>query len=121
VGRTKVRTSLPTSKFYFPDAKPQDVIIRGGEVSFHSFSNHTTALQTLYPQNLFPVQIENALTAHHYIREAAAVSVPDSHYGEVVGAWVVLEPHAKLSKQDVRQCVTEKMNPQVRVAISAYH
>lgn len=119
MGRTKVRTSLATSRIYLPEVKFQDIIIRGGEVSFHSFPYHTTASHTLYPQNLFPVQIENALTAHHYIREAAAVSVPDSHYGEVVGAWVVLEPHAKLSKQDVRQCVTEKMNPQVRVAISA--
>ncbi|KAL5476811.1 hypothetical protein ACEPAI_2997 [Sanghuangporus weigelae] len=47
----------------------KDVIIRGGE-------------------NLFPVQIENRITFHPAIREAAAVSVPDRKYGEVVGAWI---------------------------------
>ena len=42
-------------------------------------------------QNLFPVQIENVLTVHPEIREAAVVSVPDVKYGEVVGAWIVRE------------------------------
>src|ERR1700761_9069413 len=51
----------------------KDIIIRGGE-------------------NLFPVQIENVLTAHPAVLEAAAVSVPDTQYGEVVGAWIVPAP-----------------------------
>ncbi|KAG1737418.1 acetyl-CoA synthetase-like protein [Suillus lakei] len=71
----------------------KDIIIRGGE-------------------NLFPVQIENALTAHPSIREAAAVSVPDTKYGEVVGAWIVREPGTNMSRKDVRQTVSEGMNPQ---------
>ncbi|RPD78859.1 acyl-CoA synthetase [Lentinus tigrinus ALCF2SS1-7] len=53
----------------------KDIIIRGGE-------------------NLFPVQIENVLTAHPEIREAAVIAVPDPKYGEVVGAWLVREPHS---------------------------
>ncbi|KAJ2930971.1 hypothetical protein H1R20_g6124, partial [Candolleomyces eurysporus] len=73
----------------------KDIIIRGGE-------------------NLFPVQIENTLTAHHSIREAAVVSVPDPKYGEVVGAWIVREPGAevKLSRKEVRDVVWRGMNPQ---------
>ncbi|CAL1708944.1 unnamed protein product [Somion occarium] len=71
----------------------KDIIIRGGE-------------------NLFPVQIEDVLTAHPHIREAAAVAVPDPRYGEVVGAWVTLEDDAQLSRQQVRQTVAEGMNPQ---------
>ena len=63
---------------------------------------------------MFPVQIENVLTEHHGIREAAAVSVPDTRFGEVVGAWVVLEPHTELSREEVRKQVSENMNPQVR-------
>ena len=65
-------------------------------------------------QNLFPVQIENVLTAHPAVREAAAVAVPDAKLGEVVGAWVVREPHASLSREDVRSAVAAGMNPQVR-------
>ncbi|KAJ8584360.1 acetyl-CoA synthetase-like protein [Rhizopogon salebrosus TDB-379] len=71
----------------------KDIIIRGGE-------------------NLFPVQIENALTTHPSIREAAVVSVPDAKYVEVVGAWVVREPNTNMSREDVRRTVSETMNPQ---------
>ncbi|KAK0438327.1 uncharacterized protein EV420DRAFT_1280087 [Desarmillaria tabescens] len=72
----------------------KDIIIRGGE-------------------NLFPVQIENALTTHPGIHEAAAVAVPDIRYGEVVGAWVVRAPgHNDISKEEVRKVVSDAMNPQ---------
>ncbi|KAF8157017.1 hypothetical protein B0H34DRAFT_783221 [Crassisporium funariophilum] len=71
----------------------KDIIIRGGE-------------------NLFPVQIENAMTAHPAIREAAAVSVADPIYGEVVGAWIVREPNANISGEEVRSYVAQSMNPQ---------
>ncbi|KAF8970222.1 hypothetical protein BDZ97DRAFT_1694974 [Flammula alnicola] len=71
----------------------KDIIIRGGE-------------------NLFPVQIENAMTAHPEIREAAAVAVPDPVYGEIVAAWVVREPHTRITRQEVRQYVVDSMNPQ---------
>lgn len=77
------------------DCRPiQDIIIRGGE-------------------NLFPVQIENALTSNPSILEAAVVSVPDEKYGEVVGAWIRLRAGAKLSRESVRKIVWESMNPQV--------
>lgn len=59
------------------------------------------------------MQIENVLTEHPAIREAAAVSVPHSQLGEVVGAWVVLEPGTELSREEVRKQVAESMNPQV--------
>ncbi|KAI1798014.1 acyl-CoA synthetase [Ganoderma leucocontextum] len=71
----------------------KDIIIRGGE-------------------NLFPVQIENVLTVHPEIREAAVVAVPDPKYGEVVGAWIVREGNANMSKEEVRRVVVEGMNPQ---------
>ena len=65
-------------------------------------------------KNLFPVQIENVLTASLAILEAAAVSVPDSHYGEVVGTWIVRDPHLKpISREEVRNIVATSMNPQV--------
>ncbi|EKM56989.1 uncharacterized protein PHACADRAFT_208155 [Phanerochaete carnosa HHB-10118-sp] len=75
----------------------KDIIIRGGE-------------------NLFPVAIENVLTAHAGIREAVVVAVPHARLGEVVGAWVLREPGAPagaaLSAADVRQVVAQGMNPQ---------
>ena len=73
----------------------QDIIIRGGE-------------------NLFPVQIENALTSNPCVLEAAVVSVPDKRYGEVVGAWIRPKVGVTLSRESVRKTVWETMNPQVR-------
>ncbi|KAF8512662.1 acetyl-CoA synthetase-like protein [Hysterangium stoloniferum] len=73
-----------------------DIIIRGGE-------------------NLFPVQIENALTNHSSIREAAVIAVPDPVYGEVVGAWLVRKSdEPQISRTELRQWVGEQMNPQSR-------
>lgn len=72
----------------------KDLIIRGGE-------------------NLFPVQIENTLTEHHSIREAAVVAVPDPKFGEVVGAWIVREPGTDaLGREEIRALVRKSMNPQ---------
>lgn len=71
----------------------KDIIIRGGE-------------------NLFPVQIENALTAQESIQEAAVVSVPDEKYGEVVGAWIARRPGTSVSRESIREAVAKDMNPQ---------
>ncbi|KAE9391098.1 acetyl-CoA synthetase-like protein [Gymnopus androsaceus JB14] len=55
----------------------------------------------------------------HAIREAAIVAVPDGEYGEVVGAWIVRSTGAgsgRISRDDVRKMVREKMNPQTAPA-----
>jgi acyl-CoA synthetase (AMP-forming)/AMP-acid ligase II len=53
------------------------------------------------------------MTRHPAILEAAAVSVPDAKYGEVVGAWIVRQPDGIISRDEVRKCVSDNMNPQV--------
>lgn len=67
------------------------------------------------------MQIEDAMTRHSGILEAAAVSVPDARYGEVVGAWIVRrdtgEEGEMITKDEVRKFVSESMNPQVCVYI----
>ncbi|KAJ7145339.1 hypothetical protein C8R43DRAFT_890625 [Mycena crocata] len=71
----------------------QDIIIRGGE-------------------NLFPIQIENVILTHPEIEEAAVVAVPDSKFGEVVGAWIVRRPGSTITREAVRATVAQSMNPQ---------
>lgn len=72
-----------------------DIIIRGGE-------------------NLFPVQIENTITNHRSIREAAVVAVPDTTYGETVGVWVVRHANEPtITRFELKQWVGKRMNPQV--------
>lgn len=72
----------------------KDLIIRGGE-------------------NLSPVQIENCLTSHPDIVEAAVIAVPDARFGEVVGAWILLRTGAvALTQEDIAHWVKKNMNPQ---------
>jgi long-chain acyl-CoA synthetase len=39
--------------------------------------------------NVYPSEIENVLTAHPGVAEAAVVGIPDSGHGEVVGAYII--------------------------------
>ncbi|KAH7329856.1 hypothetical protein B0J17DRAFT_740524 [Rhizoctonia solani] len=72
----------------------KDLIIRGGE-------------------NLSPVQIENCLTSHPDIVEAAAIAVPDKRFGEVVGVWILLRPSAtSFTRKEAIDWVKSRMNPQ---------
>lgn len=62
--------------------RTKDLIIRGGV-------------------NIAPLEIDNVLMQHDKIREAAAVGVPDSIYGEEVVCYVVLKPDMSLEKEDI--------------------
>lgn len=42
--------------------------------------------------NVYPIEVENALSAHPAVREAAVVGVPDRRWIEAVYAYVVLRP-----------------------------
>lgn len=60
------------------------------------------------------MQIENRLTFHPAVREAAVIAVPDTKYGEVVGVWIVRKSGTNPSRDEIRNWVAEGMNPQVR-------
>jgi long-chain acyl-CoA synthetase len=62
---------------YIVDRK-KDMIISGGE-------------------NIYSVEVENALSSHPAVLECAAVGVPDERWGEVVKALVVLRSAMKVS------------------------
>ena len=51
--------------------------------------------------NVYPREVEDALTSHPDIVEAAVLGVPDDRTGERVQAVVVLRPGATLSEEDV--------------------
>ncbi len=59
--------------------------------------------------NVYPREIEEVLTAHPKIVEAAVVGVASKVREEVVKAYLVLEPGAELSKAEVVQYCREKL------------
>jgi fatty-acyl-CoA synthase len=42
-------------------------------------------------QNIYPVEVENALSAHPAVADVAVVGIPDERWGEAVHAWVVVQ------------------------------
>lgn len=54
-------------------------------------------------QKASPLEVENALHAIGGVREAAVAGVPDATAGEAIRAFVVLDPGAELTEQDIRR------------------
>jgi len=69
--------------FFYITGRLKELIIKGGE-------------------NIAPREIDEALYRHPAVLEAAAVGVPDAHYGQDILAAVVLKPGATLTEADLR-------------------
>jgi sulfoacetate-CoA ligase len=69
--------------FYFITGRLKELIIKGGE-------------------NIAPREIDEALYRHPAVLEAAAVGIPDPHYGQDILAAVVLRPGMAVSEADLR-------------------
>jgi len=64
--------------------RSKDMVIRGGE-------------------NIYPVEIENYLYRHPDISDVQIVGVPDTHYGEVLAAWIIPRKGVTLSEDEVKK------------------
>ncbi|MDT0200679.1 long-chain-fatty-acid--CoA ligase [Nocardioides sp. AE5] len=69
--------------YFFVVDRIKDMIITGGE-------------------NVYSVEVENVLVKDERILQAAVVGVPDDQWGERVHAFLILEPGAEITVEDVR-------------------
>ena len=65
--------------FFFVTGRIKELIIKGGE-------------------NIAPREIDEALLAHPAVLEAAAVGIPDAHYGQEILACVVLRERPRVHR-----------------------
>ena len=72
---------------YLVDRK-KDVIITGGE-------------------NLYPVQIENFLSAHPKIKDVAVIGLPDSRLGEIAAAIIEVKPDMECTEDEINEFCME--------------
>ena len=70
--------------FYFVTGRIKELIIKGGE-------------------NIAPREIDEALLRHPAVLDAAAVGIPDRHYGQEIMACVVLRPGSTLNESELRE------------------
>lgn len=69
--------------FFFVTGRIKELIIKGGE-------------------NIAPREIDEALLAHPAVLDAAVVGVPDRHYGQEVGACIVLREGCACTEDELR-------------------
>jgi long-chain acyl-CoA synthetase len=71
--------------------RKKDMVIRGG-------------------YKVYPREVEEVLYEHPDILEAAVIAVPDDHYGEEVGAVVVLRPGRAMEGEELRTWAKERLS-----------
>ena len=69
--------------YYFVTGRLKELIIKGGE-------------------NIAPREIDDVLYKHPAVMDAAAVGIPDAHYGQEILCAVVLKPGASASEAELR-------------------
>ena len=72
---------------YLVDRK-KDVIITGGE-------------------NLYPVQIENFMSAHPKIKDVAVIGLPDPRLGEIAAAIIEVKPGMTCTEEEINEFCLE--------------
>ena len=70
--------------FYFVTGRLKELIVKGGE-------------------KIAPREIDEALLGHPAVLEAAAVAMPDPHYGQEILACVVIKPGAVCGEEELRE------------------
>jgi long-chain acyl-CoA synthetase len=60
-------------------------------------------------ENVYSTEVENAITDHPAVAQAAVIGIPDERWGEAVHAVVVLHPGAQVSEQELRQHVRHQI------------
>ena len=81
---------LDADGYLFVEGRLDDVIVRGGE-------------------NLSPGEIEDVLTQHPAVAEAAVIGVPSDEWGEAVAAVIVLESGSDADPAELRIWVSERL------------
>ena len=60
-------------------------------------------------ENIYPAEVENALSGHPAIADVAIVGIPSERWGEEPRAFVVLRPGTELSLEDLMAFVRQKL------------
>jgi long-chain acyl-CoA synthetase len=81
---------LDDEGFLFLTDRIKDMVVSGGE-------------------NVYPVEVEEALSQHPGVAEVAVIGVPDERWGEAVKALVVPAPGAELRAEDLIAFARERL------------
>ena len=77
-------------EYIFIKDRAKDMIISGGE-------------------NIYSVQVEEAVSKHEAVLESAVFGIPDDEWGESVMAYVVLKPGMNATEKDIIDIAKENL------------
>src|SRR5690625_5806401 len=60
-------------------------------------------------ENVYPIEVEQTLTAHPAVAEASVLGVDDAQFGQRLAAFVVLESAATASVEDLKDHVRDNL------------
>ena len=60
-------------------------------------------------ENVYPIEVEKTLATHHAVAESSVVGVSDEKFGQRLAAFVVLEPNASATPDDLKQYVQQNL------------
>ncbi|MCX7893464.1 MAG: AMP-binding protein [Burkholderiales bacterium] len=83
---------LDEDGFVFVTGRLKELIIKGGE-------------------NIAPREVDEALIRHPAVLEAAAVGIPDEHYGQEIFACVILKPGARVEEEELKAFCRAEIGP----------
>ncbi|MCU0897088.1 MAG: AMP-binding protein [Burkholderiales bacterium] len=83
---------LDDEGFVFVTGRLKELIIKGGE-------------------NIAPREVDEALIRHPAVLEAAAVGIPDPHYGQEIFACVILKPGERVGEEDLKAFCRAEIGP----------
>ncbi len=79
------------------------------EDGFIFLRGRATEMIIVAGENVYPVEVENVLTRHAAVLEAAAIGMPHPVLGQVVKAVVVRQPGAELTEREIKRHCTERL------------
>jgi acyl-CoA synthetase (AMP-forming)/AMP-acid ligase II len=82
--------SMDEDGFVYIQDRKKDMIISGGE-------------------NIYPAEVENAISAHPSVADVAVIGMPSPKWGESVAAIVVRKPGTEVTEDDVIQFCQSKL------------
>jgi long-chain acyl-CoA synthetase len=59
--------------------------------------------------NVYPREVEEVIYEHEKVREVVVVGVPDKRQGEIVKAYVALQPDAEVTEGELRRFAAERL------------
>jgi len=60
-------------------------------------------------ENIYPAEVENALSAYPAVADVAVIGVPDNKWGEAVKAFIVLKPDMEATEADIIDYARDKI------------